>query len=243
MHYKVYTLWPNVFIPGIWEWVNRQKLINVICHLNRKKEENPKPAFSLSSLTFVKTFSFSSLSAIRVMICIFEVVDISASNLDSSLWFIQPGISHDVHCILGFPGGASGKEPTCQWRRQGTQVWSLGQEDTLEAGLATYCSILVWRTHAQRAPLHKVAKSQTQLKQLSRSMHSAFKLNKQGENIQLWCTPFPILNQSVVPCPVLTIASWPPYRFLRKKVRWSGIPIILRIFQSFLWSIQSKALA
>ena len=27
------------FIPWIWEWVNRQKLINVICHLNRMKEK------------------------------------------------------------------------------------------------------------------------------------------------------------------------------------------------------------
>ena len=34
-------------------------------------------------------------------------------------------------------------------------------------------------------------------------MCSAWKLNKQGDNIQPWCTPFPIWNQSVVPCPVL----------------------------------------
>ena len=34
-------------------------------------------------------------------------------------------------------------------------------------------------------------------------MHSAYKLNKQGNNIQSWRTPFPILNQSIVPCPVL----------------------------------------
>ena len=34
-------------------------------------------------------------------------------------------------------------------------------------------------------------------------MYSAYKLNKQGNNIQPWCTPFPIWNQSVVPCPVL----------------------------------------
>ena len=33
------------------------------------------------------------------IICISEVVDISPSNLDSSLWFIQPGILHDVLCI------------------------------------------------------------------------------------------------------------------------------------------------
>ena len=42
---------------------------------------------------------------------------------------------------------------------------------------------------------------------------------------------FPILNQSIVPCLVLTVASWLAYRFLRRQVRWSGIPISLRIFQ------------
>ena len=55
-------------------------------------------------------------------------------------------------------------------------------------------------------------------------MYSAYKLNKQGDNIQPWCTPFPIWNQSVVSCPVLTAASWPAYRFLKRQVRWSGIP-------------------
>jgi len=39
-------------------------------------------------------------------------------------------------------------------------------------------------------------------------MYTANQLNEQGNNIQPWCTPFPILNQSVVPCPVLTVASW-----------------------------------
>ena len=43
-------------------------------------------------------------------------------------------------------------------------------------------------------------------------MYSAYKLNKQGDNIQPWCTPFPIWNKSVVPCPVLTAASWLAYR-------------------------------
>ena len=33
------------------------------------------------------------------VICISEVIDISLSNLDSSLCFIQPGVSHDVLCI------------------------------------------------------------------------------------------------------------------------------------------------
>ena len=75
-----------------------------------------------------------------------------------------------------------------------------------------------------------------------RMMYSVSKLNKQDDNVQPCCTPFPILNQSVVLCPVLTIASWPAYRFLRKWVRWSGISIFWRIFHSLLWSTQSKAL-
>ena len=49
-------------------------------------------------------------------------------------------------------------------------------------------------------------------------MYSAYKLNKQGDNMQSWHTPFLIWNQSVIPCPVLTVASWPAYRFLRRQV-------------------------
>ena len=60
-------------------------------------------------------------------------------------------------------------------------------------------------------------------------MYSAYKLNNQGDNIQPWCTPFLIWNRSVIPCPVLTVASWPAYRFLKRQVRWSGIPL----FQNF----------
>ena len=74
-------------------------------------------------------------------------------------------------------------------------------------------------------------------------MYSAYRLNKQGDNIQPWRIPFLIWNQSVVPCPVLTVASWLTYRFLKRQVRWSGILICLRTFQSLLWSTQSKALA
>ena len=73
-------------------------------------------------------------------------------------------------------------------------------------------------------------------------MYSAYKLNKQGDNIQPCHTPFPILNQSVVSCKVLTAAYWHTYRFLRRQVIWFGIPISLRIFHGLLWSTQSKAL-
>ena len=56
-------------------------------------------------------------------------------------------------------------------------------------------------------------------------MYSAYKLNKQSNNLQPWHTPLPIWSQSVVPCLVLTVSSWPEYRFLRRQIRWSGIPI------------------
>ena len=117
-----------------------------------------KPAFSLSSFTFIKRFFSSSLSAIRLVSYVSktEVIDISPGNLDSSLCFIQPGILQDVLCN---------------------------------------------------------------------------KLSKQGDNIQSWHTPFLTWNQSIVPCPVLTVASWPAYRFLRRQVRRSSTNISLRIFQ------------
>ena len=61
-------------------------------------------------------------------------------------------------------------------------------------------------------------------------MFSAYKLSKQSDNMQPWRTPFPIWSQCIVPRPVLTVASWSACRFLRIQVRWSGIPISLRIF-------------
>ena len=52
-------------------------------------------------------------------------------------------------------------------------------------------------------------------------MYSAYKLNKQGDNIQAWCTAFPIWKQSVV-------ASWPAYRKRQVKVVWYSY-----LFQNF----------
>ena len=47
-------------------------------------------------------------------------------------------------------------------------------------------------------------------------MYSSYKLNEQGDYIEPWHTPSPICNQSVVTCPILNVASWPAYRFLRR---------------------------
>ena len=74
-------------------------------------------------------------------------------------------------------------------------------------------------------------------------MYSAYKLSNQGDNIQPWRPPLPIWNQSVVPCPVLTVASWPAYRFLKRQVSSFGIPISFRVFHSLFWrSVDYKSM-
>ena len=50
-------------------------------------------------------------------------------------------------------------------------------------------------------------------------MMHAYKLNKQGGNIQSCLILFPVLNQLVFPCSFLPVASWPAHRFLRRQVR------------------------
>ena len=39
------------------------------------------------------------------------------------------------------------------------------------------------------------------------------------------------MKNCYVPCPVLTVVFWPAYRFLKRQVSWSGMPISFRIFQ------------
>ena len=56
--------------------------------------------------------------------------------------------------IRGFPGGSSGKESTCQFRRhrQETRVQSLGWEDPLEEEMSAHTSILVWKIPRTEKP-------------------------------------------------------------------------------------------
>ena len=47
--------------------------------------------------------------------------------------------------MWGFPGGSAVKKPPAMHEPQETRVRFLGQEDTLEEGMATHPSILAWR--------------------------------------------------------------------------------------------------
>ena len=63
-------------------------------------------------------------------------------------------------------------------------------------------------------------------------IYSAYKLNKQVDSEWPWCTPFPIRNKSIVPCPVPALASWPAYRFLWRQIRRSGSPSLFPFLPS-----------
>ena len=201
-----------------------------------------KPAFSLSSFTFIKRrFSSFLLSAIRVVkvkviqLCLTLVtpctvacqallsMEFSRQEYWSGLPFPFPGDLPDPRI--------EPKSPALQADSLPTELWG----KPIRVVSSAYLRLLIF------LPAILIPVCESSSLAFCR-MYSAYKLNKQGDNIQPWCISFPILNQSVVPCPVLTIASWLVYRFLRRQVRWSGIPMSLRIFHSLLWSTQSKAL-
>ena len=72
-------------------------------------------------------------------------------------------------------------------------------------------------------------------------IYSAYKLNKQGYNVQPWHIPFPIWNQSVVPCPVLTVASWPAGQVVWYSYLFENFPQFVVIHTVKGYSIVSKA--
>jgi len=86
---------------------------------------------------------------------------------------------------MGFPGGPSGKEPTCMLiqEMQKMWVWSLCWEDPLEEGMATHSSI-AWRIPWTEKPgglqLQKLGHDQSDLACMHTfhlKLHDYLKLN------------------------------------------------------------------
>ena len=64
--------------------------------------------------------------------------------------------------------------------------------------------------------------------------YTAYKFNRQRDNIQTWHTPFPMWNQSVVPSPVLTVASQPAHRFFQEAGQVVWYSHLLKNFPQFV---------
>ena len=80
-------------------------------------------------------------------------------------------LSSPMDCSMGFPCDASGKEPTCQFRRLKRHQLDPWIRRSPGGGLASHSSSLAWRIPmdrgAWRATVHRVPKSWPWLKQLS----------------------------------------------------------------------------
>ena len=195
-----------------------------------------KPAFSLSSFTFIKRlFSSSLLSALRVMSSAYLGIAVSPGSLDSSLCFIQPGISHHVLSILGFTGALVVNNLAANAGNVRDMGLLPGSGRFPEGGHDNTLQFSCWRIPMDRGAwqisVHRVAQSWTQLKQLN--THSAYKLSKQGDSTALMYS-FPSFDSHfVIPCPVLTVASWRAYRFLRRSTELYdlGLASLLRCLQ------------
>ena len=148
-------------------------------------------------------------------------------------WYLEPGRTG-----LGFPGGTSGKEPTCQCRRHETRVQSLGWEDPLEEGqsnpLHYSCMENPMDIGAWRAMVHWVIKSQTWLKRLSKYTH---RTGLQSHLHYLGCGKnFSILRLNSLICKtgIMTL-----YNCYVKKLKNISIALTRKI----LWLLQHKKTA
>ena len=83
---SLFPLFPNLFAIKWWEWMPWSSFFD--CWVLSQLFHSP-----LSSGGSLVLFTFCHKVGV---ICISEVIDISPSNLDSSLCFIHPGISPEV---------------------------------------------------------------------------------------------------------------------------------------------------
>ena len=117
-------------------------------------------------------------------ISISEFVDISPGNLGSSLCFIQPRILHDVLCIQGFLGGSDGKESACNAGDPGL-IPGLGRcpGEGNDNPLQYSC---LENPHGQRSleGYSPWGHKELDMTEWLSTQNSAYKLNKQGDNIQ-----------------------------------------------------------
>ena len=102
------------------------------------------------------------------------------------------------------PGACSYSCPLSQWRHP-----------TISSSVIPFSSCLQSSPASGSFPMSQFFTSGDQMSGASASAwHSAYKFNKQGDNIQLWCTP--LSKEKEFPFPVL----WPLLSFLKLQAYW-----------------------
>ena len=94
---------------------------------------------------------------------------------------------------IGFPGGSAVKNLPAM---QETQVRSLGQEDPLEEGMATYSSILAWRNPWTEGPWGRTESDTTEQLSSSSSLQNSF---ERVTVLTTVCFPLDMANLSFRP--------------------------------------------
>ena len=165
-------------------------------------------------LSFKPTFSLSSLSSRGSLVPLHFLPEGACHLSIWGYWYFSlrscanlfPACASFSLAFHKVPGGSDGKMSAAMWE---TRVRPLGWEDSLEKEMATDSSTLAWKIPWTREPGRLQSMGSQRVRHdwatsLSFHFHSAYKLNKQGDSIQPWCAPFPIWNQFIVPCLVLT---------------------------------------
>ena len=179
--------WQPTRLPRPWD--SPGKNTGVGCHFLfqcRKVKSESEVARSCPTLRYPMNYSLPGSSVHGIFQArVLEWGAIAFSDLLSKwLLSIQYSIFNYSHGVVGFPGGAGGKEPACHCRRHKRQEFDPSvRKIPLEEGLATHSSILAWRipvdTGAWGETVYRVTKSQTRLKQ---------------PNTPLWCSILYPLN-------------------------------------------------
>ena len=111
----------------------------------------------------------------------------------------------------------------------GSSVPGILQSRTLEWVAFSFPNAWKWKVKVKSlSRVQLLATPWTAAYQAPSSM--GFSRQQYWSGVPLPChTPFSIWNQSFVPSSVLTVASWPTYRFFRRQVRWCAF----RLFKNF----------
>ena len=139
--------WVAISFSNAWKWKVKVKSVTQSCLTLSDPMDCSLPGSSVHGIFQARVLEWGAIA-------FSETPYIVSSNWPASLLTHSPWIRLDhlwvtvgwnylhLYIIMGFPGDSVGKILPAM---QEPWIWSLGQKDPLEEGVATHSSILVWR--------------------------------------------------------------------------------------------------